>query len=125
MIQYLLPLHVICIAISLLLFVWRGLRMWTGKPLATQLWRRTVPDKVDTLLLASGIGMAFLLGISPLDSGWLAAKIGGLLAYISLGVVALKANLNPRLKRCCFIAALGMFAYIIAVARSMNPMPWT
>ncbi len=125
MIQYLLPLHVTCIVISLLLFIWRGLRMWTGKPLEAQLWRRTMPDNVDTLLLASGIGMAFLLGISPLDSGWLAAKIGGLLAYVSLGIVALKGNINPRLQRCCFIAALGMFAYIIAVARTMSPMPWT
>ncbi len=124
MIQYLLPLHVFCIVISLLLFIWRGLSMWVDKPLTTLLWRRTVPDKVDTLLLASGIGMAFVLGISPLDSSWLAAKIGGLLAYILLGVVALKDTLNPRLKRCCFIAALGMFAYIIAVARSMSAMPW-
>jgi len=124
MIQYLLPLHMICIVISLLLFIWRGVSMWTGKPLTTLLWRRTVPDKVDTLLLASGIGMAFALGISPLDSGWLAAKLGGLLAYISFGIVALKDTLNPRLKRCCFIAALGMFAYIVAVARTMSPMPW-
>jgi len=124
MIQYLLPLHVLCIVISLLLFIWRGLSMWVGKPLTTLLWRRTVPDKVDTLLLASGIGMAFLLSISPLDTSWLAAKIGGLLAYILLGVIALKDDLNPRLKRCCFIAALGMFAYIIAVARTMSPIPW-
>lgn len=124
MISILFPLHTGCALISLSLFIWRGLMMWIGRPLKLHFFRRTLPDSVDTVFLASGIGMAFLLEISPLDSHWLAAKICGLLAYIVLGAVALTYGRSRWLKRTSFIAALCTFAYVVAVARTMQMMPW-
>ncbi len=123
MISVLLPVHVSCVLISITLFVWRGLAMWIRQPLKQRFLCRTLPDSVDTLFLVSGLIMAFLLGFSPLEYEWLAAKIVGLLLYVALGVLALKGG-NMRLKRCSFIAALVVFAYIVAVAHARSPLPW-
>jgi len=98
--------------------------MWVGRPLKRRFLRRTLPDTIDTLFLASGIIMAFLLEISPLDSHWLAAKIGGLLLYIVLGAVALKYGRSRVVKRGCFIAAVATFAYLMMLARGMVAVPF-
>ena len=124
MISILLPVHAGCALISLSLFIWRGLAMWIRRPLKKRFLRRTLPDSVDTVFLTTGILMAFLLGISPLESDWLAAKIVGLLIYIVLGAVALKYGSSMRIKRSSFIAALCVFAYVVAVARTMDPTPF-
>jgi len=124
LILILFQVHTACAVISLLLFVWRGVAMWGRRPLKQRFLRRTLPDSVDTLFLFSGIIMAFLLGFSPLESHWLAAKIAGLLLYIVLGAVALKYGRGMLLKRICFIAALLVFAYVAAVARTKHLMPW-
>ncbi len=124
MISVLLPVHAGCALISLSLFIWRGLAMWIRRPVKNRFLRRTLPDAVDTVFLSTGILMAFLLGISPLESHWLAAKIVGLLIYIILGAVALKYGRSMWIKRSCFIAALCVFAYVVAVARTMDPIPF-
>ncbi len=123
MISVLLQVHVACALISIALFLWRGLAMWIRRPVKQRFLRRTLPDSADTLFLASGVVMAFLLGVSPLEFEWLAAKVVGLLIYIVLGIVALRGG-NMRVKRISFIAALCIFAYIAAVAHARNPLPW-
>ena len=126
MISSILPLHAACALISIALFIWRGLAMWLNRPLKNRFLRRVLPDSVDTLFLASGIVMTFLMGLSPLESQWLAAKIGGLLIYIILGAIALNYGRSMWLKRGSFIAALCVFAYVLAVAtRTVSPLPWT
>jgi len=124
MISILLPIHISCALISLSLFIWRGIMMWLNRPLKKRLLRRVLPDTVDTLFLASGIIMAFLMGVSPLESTWLAAKIAGLLVYIVLGSVALHYGRSVWIKHVSFVAALCVFAYVVAVAKAMDPMPW-
>ena len=110
--------------VSLLLFIWRGASMWLQKPVQQHLWRRTVPDAVDTLLLLTGITMAVLLEVSPWEHGWLAAKLIALLVYIGLGTVAFRFGRTLLIKRSSFVAALAVFGYIVSVAYSMNPWPW-
>lgn len=124
MIQIILHIHMSCAVLSLLLFGWRGTAMWREKPVQQHLWRRTVPDAVDTLLLFTGISMAVLLEIAPWENSWLAAKLIALLVYIGLGTVAFRFGRTLLIKRISFIAALFVFAYILSVARSMSPMPW-
>jgi uncharacterized membrane protein SirB2 len=124
MMQVILPIHMSCAVTSLLLFIWRGVSMWREKPVQQHLWRRTVPDAVDTLLLITGITMAALLEVAPWENGWLAAKLIALLTYIGLGTVAFRFGRTLLIKRSCFITALIVFAYIISVARSMDAWPW-
>lgn len=124
MISLLLPVHAGCAVISIALFIWRGLMMWIGRPLKSRFFRRTLPDSIDTVLLSCGVLMAFLIGISPLESDWMAAKIIGLVVYIILGAFALNYARKRWVKRACFIAAVTVYVYILAVAKTMSITPW-
>jgi uncharacterized membrane protein SirB2 len=117
-------LHLTTIAISLTLFVLRGLWMIAESPRLQARWARIVPHINDTLLLVSGISLAYILRLSPLEHGWLAAKIVALLAYIMLGTMALKRGKTRGQRIAAWIAALLVFGYIVAVAVAHNPLPF-
>lgn len=92
-------------------------------------WRRfrvarTAPHVIDTVFLTSGVWLAWTLGVSPLDQSWLAAKIGGLLAYIGLGFVALRFGRTPLARGSAFITAIAVFGYIVGVAVARSPVSW-
>lgn len=116
-------LHMTTVAITLALFVLRGAWMATGSPRLAARWARVVPHLNDTVLLASGIALAWLLRLSPLEHGWLAAKIAALLAYIVLGTIALKRGKTRGQRIAAGIAALLVFGYMLAVARTHSPLP--
>lgn len=122
MISILFPLHTGCAIVAITLFSWRGIMMWVGRPLKMRLFRRTLPDAVDVVFLASGVALAVVLEVSP-ASPWLAAKLIGLTLYILLGAVALRGSGNRTLKRAAFIGALAAFAYVALVARHILH-PW-
>ncbi len=107
---------------ALALFVWRGWRMWRHNPARALLWRRILPDTIDTLLLLTGGTMIVMLGVYPLQSAWITAKLGAVLAYIALGFVAFRGA-GGALSRAAWLAALLIFAYIVAVAHSKAAWP--
>ncbi len=115
--------HAACAGASLGLFLWRGMWMWRGQPVRALLWRRIVPDMVDTALLASGIAMAVLLRVSPLDGGWLSFKLLAVAAYIALGFVAFRGG-GGRVSRAAWLLALLVFAYIVSVAATQAAWPF-
>jgi uncharacterized membrane protein SirB2 len=115
-------LHVTLAALSGLLFLIRGFWMLSGSARLQQRWVNIAPHVVDTLLLASAIGLAVWSSQYPGQSAWLTGKVGGLLAYIGLGVVALKRGRTPQIRAAAFAAALVCFAYIVAVAITKNPL---
>jgi len=114
------PLHVSLAGLALVLFVWRGVQMWRNTPVQNVLWRRVVPDSVDTLLLLSGLSMLVMLELNPLHHEWLLAKLMAVIAYIALGFAALHPGRRQRFRRIAFVAALIAFGYLVAVARSKS-----
>ena len=82
---------------------------------------RILPHVNDTLLLIAAIGLVMVLELNPLEQPWILAKIIGLLAYIGLGTVALERGRSKAIRVKAFIAALGMFAYIVAMAVTNPP----
>jgi len=117
-------LHLTTIAITLTLFVLRGIWMMAGSPLLQARWVRIVPHVNDSLLLASGIGLAVLIRQYPLTHGWLTAKFFALIAYIVLGTIALKRGRTRGQRISAWFAALLMFGYMAAVARAHDPFPF-
>ncbi len=113
--------HVGCVALSLAGFVARGLLMLTGSPLVAARAVRVLPHVVDTLLLASALWLAVLIGQYPFVHGWLTAKVLGLLAYIALGAYALRRGRTLRRRAAAFAAALIAAAYVVAVALTRDP----
>jgi uncharacterized membrane protein SirB2 len=68
--------------------------------------------------------LAWQLGYSPLEQPWLATKIVALLLYIVIGSVAIKRGKTRRIRLIAWIAAQGVFFYIVSVALTHNPLPW-
>lgn len=116
-------LHVVAVYVTLVLFLLRGFWMLKDSPRLGDSWVRVVPHVNDTVLLGAAVSMLFMGGLNPLAQPWLLAKILGLLAYIGLGTVALKRGKTRAVRVKALIAALGVFAYIVAVAVTKQVIP--
>ena len=116
-------LHIGTVYVTLVLFLLRGVWMLLDSPRLQQRWVKIVPHINDTLLLAAAIGLLVVGGIDPREQPWLIAKIIGLLAYIGLGTLALKRGRTKAIRVKAFLAALGVFAYIVAVAVTKQVIP--
>lgn len=116
--------HLCCVALSFTLFFLRGVWRLHDSPRMQQRWVRIVPHTIDTVLLISALALAAMLGLSPLDTPWLLAKIIALLVYIVLGSIALKRGKTQRIRLAAWLSAQAVFAYIVATALAHDPMPW-
>ena len=117
-------LHLATVAVTLALFLLRGVWMMMDSPRLQARWARIVPHINDTLLLASGIALAVLMQQYPLVHGWLTAKLFALIAYIVLGTIALKRGKTRGQRIAAWIAALLVFGYMAAVAVAHDPFPF-
>lgn len=117
-------LHLSTIALTLALFILRGVWMMVESPRLQARWARIVPHINDSLLLASGISLAVLTRQYPLVNGWLSAKFFALIAYIVLGTIALKRGKTRGQRIAAWTAALLVFAYMVAVALTRDPFPF-
>jgi uncharacterized membrane protein SirB2 len=116
--------HILFVVGSYMLFFLRGIWSLNGSTIMQKRWVRIVPHVVDTLLLISALTLAFTIRQYPFMDAWLTAKIIGLLLYVGLGFVALRDGMNKILRFFSWLAAQTVFAYIVLVAISHNPVPW-
>ena len=114
-------IHLTFVALSLLAFFVRGLWLFMNSSMLSKKWVKILPHIISTILLVSGIVLAVHLSMSPGSQPWLMAKIVGLIAYIGLGVAAFKVP-NPVVRKLLWISALIVFAYIVSVAITKNPL---
>ncbi|ESE81627.1 invasion regulator SirB2 [Salmonella enterica] len=125
-IAMLLTLHLICVALSVSLFVARYWWRYCGHVLAAARWTRIVPPVIDTLLLLSGIGLIVKTHILPFTElgSWLTEKLFGVIIYIVLGFIALDYR-QARSQQARFIAfplALVVLYIIIKLATTKIPL---
>lgn len=113
--------HMTTAVLSLCLFVLRGLWMMVDSAQLRRTWVRVLPHLVDTVLLASALGMLWLIQLNPFRAPWITAKIVALVVYIVLGMLALKRGRNLLIRSLCWVLALGTYGYIVGVAMSKNP----
>ena len=118
-------IHVTTVVISISLFLVRGVWMMADSPLLRRRWVRVLPHVNDTVLLASAIALAVITYQYPLRQDWLTAKVVGLIVYIGLGMVALRRGATKGVRIAAWLAAIAVFAYIVAVAFTRNPWPWS
>jgi uncharacterized membrane protein SirB2 len=115
-------LHIALAYLTVLGFVVRAVWAFADSPMRQQKWVRIAPHVIDTALLLLGVTLALQLGVSPV-SGWLGAKLVGLLAYIGFGVLTLRAG-STSLRVLGLVGALGSVGYVFAVAFSRDPWPF-
>ena len=113
--------HVTAVVASGTLFLARG-------ALALGRWRHVMHPVlrygsmlIDTVLLAAGLTLMFVIGQYPFVNGWLTAKLVLLVVYIVLGTFALKRARTQSVRATCYLLALATFAYIISVAVAHDP----
>jgi uncharacterized membrane protein SirB2 len=109
-------LHVACVVLSITGFAARLVLMLRKSALATRRWMRIAPHVNDTLLLAAAIALTVMTGQYPFVDAWLTAKVFGLIAYIVLASIALKAGRTRRARLAAGLAALLVFGYVASVA---------
>lgn len=115
-------IHQSAVALSFVGFLARGLGMLADSDWVRGRVARTLPHVVDTILLLSGVTLAWQLRLSPTAAPWLAAKLLGLVVYIGLGMIALRRGRTKRQRTVAGIAALVTFGYIVSVALTQDPL---
>lgn len=126
MYEVLKTLHLGLVALSVAGFIVRWTAAARGAAWMQARWTRIAPHVVDTLLLASGAGMAYHWDSSAWQ-GWLGAKMAALVAYIVFGSLALKRSRTPAGRRLAFAAALAAAGWIVAAAitkSAWGPFAW-
>lgn len=114
-------LHLTFVTLSLIFFVLRGIWLFLNSSLLAKKWAKILPHVISTLLLLSGVVLAVHLGLSPGSQPWLLAKIIALIVYIGLGVATFKVS-NSNLSKTLWVSALVVFAYMVSVAITKNPL---
>lgn len=114
-------IHMTAIAVSFLLLVLRFFWVMSNSGMMSKKWVKVVPHVVDTVLLASAITLCVILSQYPLYQGWLTEKVIGLIAYIILGLFALKLGKNKMIKSVAFVGAVAVFAMIGKIAVTKQP----
>jgi uncharacterized membrane protein SirB2 len=114
-------IHQTAVALSISGFVLRAVASLSGAAWVRGRLARTLPHGVDSVLLASALGLLWLLRLNPVHAPWLLAKIGALLLYIVLGMLALRTELPLRVRVLAMAAAVVCFAQIVAMALSKSP----
>ena len=110
-------LHIGLALISVSGFLLRGLLMLLRSSLLQQRWIKRLPHLVDTLLLTSGVLLAWHSHQYPfVNSHWLTAKMLALAAYIGFGMLALKHGSTQGIRVLAFILALCCAGYMLATA---------
>jgi len=117
-------IHVTFVALSFAGFFIRGIWMLKDSPLLKQRWVRISPQVVDTVLLVSAIVLAVQLRFSPMEQPWLMAKIIALLAYIGVGLVAMRFGRSKPIRLVAWVLGMVIFLYIVSVALSKSAMGW-
>lgn len=113
--------HVFVALLSGAVFALRGAGVIAGMR-----WPRAWPVKwtsytIDTALLTAALMLVTILPGAVFANGWLTVKLSLVVAYIVLGVLALRHAATRGARVAFYLAALAAYACIYATARSHNP----
>lgn len=117
-------IHVVTVILTGAGFLLRGIWMIRHSPKLQSRWSKILPHLNDTVLLTSAIYLAVQLQQYPFVHAWLTAKLIALLIYIGLGMLAFRFAKHIRDRILAWLAALTVYAYIVATALTRSPLPW-
>ena len=109
--------HIGLVTVSGALFAARGAAALAGQAWPMKPALRVGSVAIDTLLLAAGATLWFVLSLQPLRDAWLGSKLLLLVLYVGLGTLALK-----RRNAWAYVAALASFAWMVSIALAHHPL---
>ncbi|MDF1583239.1 MAG: SirB2 family protein [Methyloprofundus sp.] len=111
-------LHMLFILLSISSFIIRIMLAEFKPALLQAKLAKIAPHVIDTLLILTGLTLVFQGNWLSAEYGWIISKIMILLAYIGLGIGAMR---NSGMKRWIYFAgALACFGYILLIAISKH-----
>jgi uncharacterized membrane protein SirB2 len=114
--------HQAAVALSLTGFFIRGGASLAGAGWVKSRLAKTLPHVIDSVLLLSGLTLAWSLRLTPANAPWLLAKLAGLVVYVGLGVVALRPGRPAAVRATAWVAALVTAGWIVSVAITKSPL---
>ena len=114
-------IHQSAVTISFAGFFARGVGMLRDAGWVKHRLAKTLPHVVDTVLIVSAVWLAWILRLTPSNAAWIGAKIGGLIAYIVIGMVALRFGRTKAFRAGAWVLAMLTFAWIVSVAITKDP----
>ena len=114
--------HICAVIASGSLFALRGAGVLAGARWPMWAPLRYLTYTVDTVLLTAALMLATILHQYPFVHAWLTVKVCLLVVYIVLGSLALKRARTRSARAIYYVAALGVFLFIVSVARAHHPL---
>lgn len=114
-------IHLTALAISFFLFFIRGYLMMRESNASKHRAFLIAPHIVNLLLIGSGIALAVVMHFNPANQPWLVVKLTALVIYIALGILTFK-HPSIKVRKILWLSALAVFAFIVSVAQSKNPL---
>ena len=116
--------HIGAVIASGALFALRGAGVLSGArwPMAAPL--RYLSYSIDSVLLTAALMLIAVLPAAGFANHWLTVKLTLLVLYVVLGSLALKRGRSARVRALCFAAALAVFAGMVGIARTHQPLGW-
>ncbi|MEE8389071.1 MAG: SirB2 family protein [Acidiferrobacterales bacterium] len=121
--DFLRTIHVSFVVLTFISFSLRAIWMLQESAMLRRKLVKILPHVIDTVLLASAIALLFKVQQYPLSHPWITAKVVALVAYIILGMVALKRGKTRNGRILALIGAYAVFFYILLVALTRDPLP--
>jgi uncharacterized membrane protein SirB2 len=116
--------HILAISLSGSLFALRGLGMLAGARWPQAFVVRYLSYTIDTVLLTAALMLVAILPAAMFANHWLTVKLVLVVAYVVLGVFALRRGRSRTIRATCYVAALLVFAAIVGIARMHHPLGW-
>lgn len=114
--------HMTCAALTITLFVLRGVMMMRDSPYLSHPVVRWTPVAVDTVLLTSALMLTTIIHQYPFTTAWLTVKVALLGVYVVLGSLALRPGRARTVRVTAFLAALATVGFLVSVARTHQPL---
>ncbi len=115
-------IHVSFVVLSGGLFCMRGMLMLAGSRHVNDVRLRWLSYAIDSALLTTAVMLMIVLHQYPLQQSWLTAKVLLIVAYIVLGIFALRRGTSYPARALTFAAAMLVYLLVISVARAHDPM---
>lgn len=115
-------IHVWAVLLSGALLFVRGLAAHLGAKWTMAWGLRWLSYAIDTVLLTAALMLMSIVHQYPFAHSWLTVKVLLIAIYVVLGSYALKRGTTRGQRATCWVAALAVYAFIIGVARTHDPL---
>jgi uncharacterized membrane protein SirB2 len=117
-------IHILAVVLSGSLFALRGAGV-----LANARWPRAAAVRylsysIDTVLLTAALMLLTFLPAAMFANHWLMVKVLLVVAYVVLGMSAMRRAGSRSASLVFYVAALLVFAAIVGIARAHHPLGW-